>query len=573
MFKSIKHKIMLPVFVLGIMSLFSSIFSIKNLASVNLYANEIANKNMTSITSLGEIQGRVKEVYNLGLSHIISTSHQRKIVVTNNIKNEIQNLSVLLKDYENNVPDEMQDVYENIKNNYSEFVLVVYDLLGLSANGESERAYNYANEYLTQYGDLLVEDIQTLTVYNNESAKQANQLLGEEYSAAKFGNLIVFVGCILSVILILTIINRSVIHPIRTTKLSLDQMIGEIESRAGDLTRRMPVLSDDEVGALSKGINLFIEKLQVLFYTLSENTGIIETVSTEVTKSTKKSQENADHLSSLTEELSATMQEVASRVDMIYSDTEAVAKGIGNIAEDSVQLHTYSNEMRNQADVLADVVKNRVEEVDHKMDEILDVVNIAIGDSKSVTQISELSNEILDITDKTNLLALNASIEAARVGEAGRGFAVVASEITQLANSSRETANRIQNVNNTINTAVQNLSSAANQLVQYIKQTIRPELMQFMEVGERYKTDADYIEKVMNSFNQRAEDSDKLMKEISQSLYHITVAINEGVNGIGSTAESTVELAEDMKNITNQIAHNSKVCEELKNEMSVFQKF
>lgn len=573
MFKSIKQKIMIPVLILGAISIISGGLSIRNLASVNNHAKAITNEDLACITALAEIQGGIKDIYNLALSHIIATDYQRMLSITNSVKSEIQTLNVMLEDYEVIIAEELLDEYAELKSNYSEFVLVVYDLLGLSANGEAEEAYIYANEYLSLYGDLLIENIQTITLHNYEHAQRASELLDSKYNEAKIGNLVIFTGSTISIMITLIIIMRSVVHPIRTVKLSLDQMIDEIEERTGDLTRRVPVLSEDEIGTLSKGVNLFIEKLQVLFCTLSENTGILETVSDEVMKSTKNSQESADQLSSLTEELSATMEEVASSVDSIYTDTETVAKGIGDIAKDSVDLYTYSNDMRGQAEVLAGTVKERVEEVDQKMEEILDVVNIAIEDSNSVAQIATLSNEILEITDQTNLLALNASIEAARVGEAGRGFAVVASEITQLANSSRETANRIQNVNNTVNEAVKNLSDAANHLVLYIKQTIRPELMQFMEVGERYKTDADYIERVMNSFNQRAEEADQVMKEISESLYHITVAINEGVSGIGSTAESVSELAADMKNITDQISHNSKVCVELKDEMSVFKKF
>ena len=114
--------------------------------------------------------------------------------------------------------------------------------------------------------------------------------------------------------------------------------------------------------------------------------------------------------------------------------------------------------MKANAEKIESDARYNMVQTGEKVGNILDVLNKAIEDSKSVDQVNNLTNDILNISSQTNLLALNASIEAARAGEAGKGFAVVADEIRQLADSSRETANKIQSINSVVVAAVNNLS-------------------------------------------------------------------------------------------------------------------
>ena len=163
----------------------------------------------------------------------------------------------------------------------------------------------------------------------------------------------------------------------------------------------------------------------------------------------------------MTQELSATMEEVGHSAGVINQNADSVRSETEMIAERSSSINDYSKQMKENADKMESNARQNMEETSVKVDEILTELNQAIEDSKSVEQVNGLTNDILKISSQTNLLALNASIEAARAGEAGKGFAVVADEIRQLAASSRNTANRIQEINGIVTNAVHNLAGNA----------------------------------------------------------------------------------------------------------------
>lgn len=214
-----------------------------------------------------------------------------------------------------------------------------------------------------------------------------------------------------------------------------------------------------------------------------------------------------------------------------------------------------------------------MEESGVRVSEILSVLNASIEDSKNVDQVNSLTNDILSISGKTNLLALNASIEAARAGEAGKGFGVVAEEIRQLADSSKEAANRIQDTNEIVTNAVYNLADNANNLIAFLKESILPELETFVQSGAQYRESASYIESVMNEFTDKTDGLKKTVDEIASSIGSITLAIGEGAKGVSGAAASTQVLVRDMETISSRMQENQRIADTLQTGTSIFETF
>jgi len=190
-----------------------------------------------------------------------------------------------------------------------------------------------------------------------------------------------------------------------------------------------------------------------------------------------------------------------------------------------------------------------------------------------VDQVDKLTKDIVAISSMTNLIALNASIEAMHAGEAGKGFAVVAAEIKSLAGSCSETANRIQEVNQVVTNAVYNLSKHSQDMANYLSETILAEFQEFVHSGRQYKEDADYVKERIDAFNSRTDHLRNSMTEIADSIGSITKAIDDGAAGITGVAGSTKSLVEDMADITSRMDTNREIVEELKKQMEIFADF
>lgn len=571
---SIKTVILIPVFVLGIVSIFSNIQAISNIRKVNANASEIADKCMTSISKLGEIQKETQAVHRKGLSHIIATDLDTMIAMVDSIRAEQVILEGYLEDYEQNYLSESdRAAFQQIVSNYEGMKYEIANMMAFSANNKKVAAHDLANGLIADYSNDIQNQIDLLIANANEEAANARDDLNVVYNSSLFSNGITIGVSVFSLVAALLCVLFLVIRPISVTNKQIRNIIEDIDKNEGDLTKRVQIASIKEVAELGNGFNTFMDKLQNILKLIIENTNEMRVVVQEVQESVRTSNDSASDLSAVTEELAATMQEVGNSAGTINRNVDSVRGEVDTIADKSNSINDYSKEMKENADKMENNAKSTMQETGTKVQEILSVLNQAIEDSKSVDQVNSLTNEILSISSQTNLLALNASIEAARAGEAGKGFAVVADEIRQLADSSRETANRIQEINVVVTNAVHNLAGNANNLVEYLNESILPEFGNFVESGVQYRENATYIEDVMNEFTDKTDALKRAMDEIAASISTITDAIDEGAKGVNGAAESTQMLVVDMEKISNRMDVNEKIAGVLQQGTDIFTKF
>ena len=569
---STKMIILIPVFVIGIISIISSVLAVKNICKVNENATQIANGYMVCIADLGSIQTETEKIHRLGLSHIVATDLDSMISLVDVIRSEQTVLDEYLSDFEQFIDDSDRENYEAILSNYEGLKYENANLMAYSANGDKEAAYALANGAISEYADKIDQNITAIQEVVNNNADTAKQQLTKVYKYSLTVSFVTIAVSTASLLFAVFSVLKMVIVPLSKTKNEINEIIDDIDRREGDLTRRVTIMENQEVAAVGSGINLFMGKLQDIFKTIIHNSKRMETVVNEVRESVMTSNSSVSDLSALTEELSATMQEMSDNAALINSNTESVAGEVNQIAERTTEINNYTKEMKGHADSMESAARSNMESTGTKVNEILEVLNRAIEDSNSVNQVNSLTDDILNIASQTNLLALNASIEAARAGDAGRGFAVVATEISQLAAASQEAANRIQQINSVVTQAVHNLADNANGLVQYMNESILPEFEEFVTAGSEYKNKATYIENVMNEFESKTDSLKNTMVEIQRSINTIAHAIEEGAKGVSNAADSTQVLVTDMENISNRMDENFEIATDLKKETAIFTK-
>ena len=569
---STKFIILIPVFILGIFSIISNVMSVSNIRNVNRRAVQISEVSLKNVSGLAEIQRQTQEMHNLGLSHIIAVDLDSMIQLVEKIRSQEDALEKDLESYKTYVTPDTQKEYNDIKKKYEELKYECANVMAFSAAGKKEDAYELANGKISKCADAIESDIESIKKIVNQDANAQRQKLTSAYHSSIGTSIVTILISIAALFSAMVAVLRWVIYPLANTNREINEIISGIDNQQGDLTRRVTITNNKEVASVGGGINAFMAKLQEIFRMISSNSRDLEGVVNEVRESVQTSNGSVSDLSALTEELSATMQDISDNASRINENTESVAGEVKSIAEKTIEINQYTKEMKEHAEAMEHAARENMDTTGAKVNDIVSVLSQAIEDSNSVNQVDNLTNDILNIASQTNLLALNASIEAARAGDAGKGFAVVASEISQLAAASQEAANNIQSINAIVITAVHNLADNANGLVEYMNEKILPEFQKFVESGGAYHDKATFIESVMADFEAKTDSLQNSMDEIANSVNTISHAIEEGVSGVVSAADSTQVLVSDMDKISKKMDENFAIAEGLKKETSVFTK-
>lgn len=425
---------------------------------------------------------------------------------------------------------------------------------------------NIATAMMMKYSEQVAENLTEITPEMQEALNAQEGL----YQGMKSSNAVKLIMALLATALVLVVAVVGVLRPLLEMNEKLNRIMANIGKGKGDLSERVEVRGKDEIGQLAQGINAFIESLETVMHQVTLNSDKLHQVTNNVSERVANVNLNSSDISASMQELSATMEEISASILSIREGTGEANEKVDALADVSKDLVGYAGMMEKRASDLENRAVENKQNTSTVVSENIAKWKKAADDSKQVERINELTNDILSISSQTNLLALNASIEAARAGEAGKGFAVVADEIRQLADSSKQTADRIQELNQMVTLAVNDLVNSSSAIVSYINETIMPDYDGFVDSGKQYNQDAEHVNGIVTEFNTMADQLKCLVDNINETISNIAIAIEGSAECVTDAATNTATLAEDVKVVADEMKENKTIAEALYAETERF---
>ncbi|MEC1561665.1 methyl-accepting chemotaxis protein [Bacillus haynesii] len=442
-----------------------------------------------------------------------------------NEKNE-ENSTLMEKIDQLKLMDNVSEKYDNFKNEYKKLQDISSEMLSLAVKNENDKAYDvYLKEMEPQRETVnqLIEDIQTL---NADNAKTIYQRDSKEAGSIITLLIVVIAASLVLSISIGLLMTRLITKPIK----DIQALFAETEQ--GDFTVKGTYQSKDELGLLTASFNKMVAGVRSIIETVGET-------SHQVASSSQELSASADESTKASEYISTTIQELAVGSDQQVESVENSRTVIKGMTEFAGRISSNAEKAAATADQTAKMSLEGTKAIDKVSAQMQSINETVVSLSEAFKHLTERSNEIGNITEvitsiaeQTNLLALNAAIEAARAGEQGKGFAVVADEVRKLAEQSAQSAEQITR----LITIIQNDTKQTMNSVISATGEVKEGLVVVHEAGGAFQKIENSITEVVTQIN----DVTNLVKNLTAGTSEIETAIS-GVKEVAETAAGSTQ--------------------------------
>ena len=564
-------KIMVLLLLLAITAISCVGVLVWTLQSVIGTSDQIVSEQVAEQEKISGLSRQFTYINSQVLTHVMTTNSVTMDTLSEKILQDIADMEQQIEEFGALLSegDERKEALDSASAELVKYRKTVESLLVTSAENKTQ-AYVSATSNLPMFNEHIENYMNRMLEITAQEMEQAQGQM--EQSAARVPGIISVASIALLVVVIVIMLGLRlwVIGPVKKATKQVDELVEGIRCNKGDITKRIHVGSRDEVGRLAIAINDLVAQMQIIIRAITEGCGQMEEKQADIISNVEKVNATADHTMQNLGIMSEGMQLVTGAIDGVQQDTGVLDHTVENMLEVAQNGRDYAADIKEKAGKMKATAVESKQEATLVMKEIDTAMTESIANSRQIHKITELTEEILGIAGTTNLLALNASIEAARAGEAGRGFAVVAEEIRKLADSSRESANNIQEISNRVVESVEELSENATRLLEFMNTRVMKDYDALEDTGSNYHEAADHVDEMMNEFGQKIDELLSVLQNVNTANTQMEATVGDSTEKLSAVEKNNQGLQQEMKDISYAVEELAASAGQLKESIRCF---
>ena len=541
------------------------------LQSVIGMSDQIVSEQVAEQEKISTLSRQFTYINSQVLTHVMTTNSVTMDTLSEKILQDIADMEQQIEEFGALLSegDERKEALDSASAELAKYRKTVESLLVTSAENKTQ-AYVSATSNLPMFNEHIENYMNRMLEITAQEMEQAQGQM--EQSAARVPGIISVASIALLVVVIVIMLGLRlwVIGPVKKATKQVDELVEGIRCNKGDITKRIHVGSRDEVRRLAIAINDLVAQMQIIIRAITEGCGQMEEKQADIISNVEKVNATADHTMRNLGVMSRGMQLVTGAIEGVQQDTGVLDHTVENMLEVAQNGRNYAADIKEKAGKMKVTAVESKQEATLVMKEIDTAMTESIANSRQIHKITELTEEILGIAGTTNLLALNASIEAARAGEAGRGFAVVAEEIRKLADSSRESANNIQEISNRVVESVEELSENATRLLEFMNTRVMKDYDALEDTGSNYHEAADHVDEMMNEFGQKIDELLSVLQNVNTANTQMEATVGDSTEKLSVVEKNNQGLQQEMKDISYAVEELAASAGQLKESIRCF---